>query len=110
MRTRIQRWRVRLSVLAGVVLFVFAAMTLSRWEEDQLLGRYGEAYGTYARATPRFFPALAKLAEPATYVVHSRILRQHLVDAMIFLCCVGLLEFSEELRDLGWIPTLFRTY
>ena len=202
MKSRMQKWRIRLSVLAGVVFFAFNSVTASRWERESplvsallfslglvlvgvaslgrlwcslyiagykssrlvtegpyslsrnplyffsLLGFIGvglasetllmpailvlafasyypaviraeekrlnflhlESYLEYARSTPRFFPAVGKLREPETYVVNPKIFRRHLLDALVFGWCVGILEILEELRHLGWNPQLFTTY
>ena len=201
-RRKIQKWRIRLSVFAGVVFFAFASITNSRWEQDApaitsllfflgillvgvaSLGRlwcsvyiaghktsrlvtegpyslsrnplyffslvgfvgvgfvsemllfpvilllafvayypiiiraeekrlrdvHGEQFEEYAASTPRFFPALRKPSEPETYDVNPRVFRRHLVDALAFVWCTGMLEILEEMRELGWIQILFKSY
>jgi protein-S-isoprenylcysteine O-methyltransferase Ste14 len=202
MKSRLQKWRIRISVFAGVIFFAFASVTTSRWEEQAPLGSallfflglvliglaslgrlwcslyiagyktrrlvtegpyslsrnplyffslvgfigvglasetlllpavlvlafvsyypaviraeekklravHSEAYGEYAKSTPCFFPALLKLTEPETYDVNPRVFRRHLLDALLFVWCAGVLELLEKLRDLGWITGLLTTY
>jgi steroid 5-alpha reductase family enzyme len=95
-----------------VLLLVFAAYypAVIRREEQGLREIHGEAFEKYASSTSCFLPRLAGLTEPDAYDVNPRVFRRHLFDALIFIWCAGLLEVMEELRDLGWVKTLFRIY
>lgn len=79
-------------------------------EEKRLALLHAEDYLQYTASTPRFFPALNKLREPATYEVNPVIFRQHLFHALTFIWLVGLLELLEELRELHILPICFTGY
>lgn len=96
------------AILAAV--FVVSYPMIIRDEEQVLLSVHGEAFETYKQNTPRFWPRLSSLREPETYEVNPIIFRKHLFDAMIFVWCAGLLEVLEQMRELGWLPTLLRVY
>lgn len=81
-----------------------------RAEEKRLAQLHAGDYLQYTASTPRFFPALGKLREPETYEINPIIFRQHLVHALTFIWLVGLVEWFEEMRELGWLPSLWTGY
>lgn len=81
-----------------------------RDEERRLLTLHGAAFEEYCRRVPRFFPAVRLLEEPDSYTVNTPAFRRRLLDSFWFVWAAGLLQLTEALHDVGFLPVLFRFY
>jgi hypothetical protein len=79
-------------------------------EEEKLRRLFGEAYESYARRAPAFFPKISLLEEPERYSVNPKIYRKHMLSAIWFVWIVGLLEVIETLKEIGLIPIYWSLY
>ncbi|MCU0589114.1 MAG: isoprenylcysteine carboxylmethyltransferase family protein [Syntrophobacteraceae bacterium] len=79
-------------------------------EEQKLLQIHGEAFETYCRSTPRFWPSFSRLQEPETYELRPRVFRRRLFDSLWFVWGIGILELIEGLRESDMLVTLFKLY
>jgi hypothetical protein len=98
-----------------IPILILAAFTwyypyVIRHEEDKLRERQGQAYETYFRAVPRFWPKWSLLTEPEDYVVAPKTFRKHIFSALWFIWIIGILEMIEEFRELNILPTYFSIY
>lgn len=92
------------------IAFALYYPAIIKAEEVKLLGRHPDAYGAYCAGVPRFLPDLSLLKEPDEYVVSPRLFRKSLVDALWFVWLIGILEFVEALREVGYLPTRLSLY
>jgi protein-S-isoprenylcysteine O-methyltransferase Ste14 len=79
-------------------------------EERVLQGLYGEQFQQYRARVPRFFPSLAGLSEPATYVSKPIEFRRHLFDVVWFGWLLGIIELVEALHHGDYLPTFVSLY
>lgn len=96
-----------------LLLALFFALfypTVIRDEEAELAVVHGEAFKEYISSVPRFWPRSLKIQEPSEYKVDPVRFRRAMIDAMWFVGFLGLLEFSEALRDAGVLPTIAWIY
>lgn len=94
----------------GVLIASIFALTyrgVIRTEERRLAHLHGERWAAYELSVPRFFPRFGRLVEPAGYLVHPRLFRRHLLDALWFVWAAGLMELLAGMRSAGWLPTYF---
>lgn len=94
----------------GALIALVFALTypgVIRTEERRLAQLHGSRWTEYVRTVPRFFPRFAQLVEPADYMVHPRLFRRHLLDALWFVWAAGLMELLGGMRSAGWLPTWF---
>jgi protein-S-isoprenylcysteine O-methyltransferase Ste14 len=92
-----------------IPILILAAFTwyypyVIRHEEDKLRERQGQAYETYFRAVPRFWPKWSLLTEPEDYVVAP------CPGEQLGIHGLGILEMIEEFRELNILPTYFSIY
>lgn len=76
-------------------------------EERRLADIHGPEFDEYRKSTPRFIPNLSSFKEPDQYLVFPKIFRKQIFDALWFVWIVGILEFSEGLRESGVLPVWF---
>jgi protein-S-isoprenylcysteine O-methyltransferase Ste14 len=76
-------------------------------EEQRLHVRHGRLFDDYCVRTPRFWPNWTLYHEPARFEVYSKAIRRSFLDAACFLLVFGLIHAVCDLRDQGWLPTLF---
>ena len=95
-----------------VILFVIYYKLVIKDEEKRLEELFGEEYRSYKAKTPCFFPkfngATSKLDDH--YDVNPRIFYRRLFDCAWFVIFIGILEFSEAMNELNWLPSLFKIY
>ena len=95
-----------------VIMFVIYYKLVIKDEEKRLEELFGEEYRSYKAKTPCFFPkfngATSKLADH--YDVNPRIFYRRLFDCAWFVIFIGILEFSEAMNELNWLPSLFKIY
>ncbi len=96
--------------IAVAVLFGLYYPFVIKSEERDLQRRHGEAFASYLRSTPAFFPKYSLLREPQQYLVEPRIFRIHIVDALWFVWLVGILELLETLHELSILPVWIKLY
>lgn len=73
-------------------------------EEIFLHHKFGEAYETYARAVPRWFPDFRLWSEPEQIEVRPKFLRRTLMDAAIFFLPLPCFLFIAKLQAVGILP------
>jgi len=99
-------------VLPLIVVLLLVAFTpaVVAQEERFLAGRFGKEYADYVARTPRFIPRFAGYAQPATWLVDTRVLQRRLHGALWFVWGVAILEVIEDLHFLGVLPELYKLY
>ncbi len=95
-------------VLLGVMALYYPWVI--RDEERRLRRSFGDEFDAYARRVPAYFPRLALFSEPATYEMKPAAYRRHMFSALWFVWIVGLIEFAEGLKELGWIHPFWSIY
>ena len=95
-----------------VIMFVIYYKLVIKDEEKRLEELFGEEYRSYKAKTPCFFPkfngATSKLDDH--YDVNPRIFYRRLFDCAWFVIFIGILELSEAMNELNWLPSLFKIY
>ena len=95
-----------------VIMFVIYYKLVIKDEKKRLEELFGEEYRSYKAKTPCFFPkfngATSKLDDH--YDVNPRIFYRRLFDCAWFVIFIGILEFSEAMNELNWLPSLFKIY
>ncbi len=79
-------------------------------EEGYLERNFGEAYLSYKRDVPRFFPNLSIYRESELLSVRASMLYKTLADGLVFFVSYPLLEFVEYLQSTHVLPVLLRLY
>ena len=94
-----------LGAAALAVFFVTAAK-----EAVYLRTKFGEAYATYERRTPLFWPNPFLYVESQDARFSPRALKSTFVDGLAFMTIFPLIEFVEYLREIGSIPSFLALY
>jgi protein-S-isoprenylcysteine O-methyltransferase Ste14 len=79
-------------------------------EETRLLAKHNLEYQDYMRTVPRFFPKLSLLSESTNYSMNPKIFRKQLSGAIWFIWFFGMVQGTESLHQLGWVPVYFHLY
>ncbi|MCE5340608.1 MAG: isoprenylcysteine carboxylmethyltransferase family protein [Planctomycetaceae bacterium] len=79
-------------------------------EEKKLAYIHKDAFSSYCKKTPLFFPLLKLLNEPKEYVVRPIIFRKAAFEALWFVWLLGLVELVESLHEVGILPVLCNLY
>lgn len=95
---------------AAALLFALFYPAVIGQEEAKLRHLFGEAFESYCRRTPRFFPDFRKLSEPDRLGVDPVILRGKLHSSLWFLVGIGLIRIVGVLHRAGILPVLWRVY
>lgn len=96
-------------LIAALALSVFVALhahTIAR-EEEFLLSKFGAEYEAYRAKTPCWLPRLSLWQSPSEISVKPAFILRTIRDGMVFILAVPALMALAELRDHGFIPTLF---
>ena len=94
--------------LAGFALIY--SWTIKR-EESLLRALFGPAYDAYCqKVTTRLWPSRKAFSENVTLTTDAVTFRKSLTDLTLFIVLIGLIDFLENLHDMGILPTLFRLY
>jgi len=93
-------------VLLLTVMILYYPLVV-RKEERRLRERFGREFDDYAHRVPVFFPDFSLFSEPDTCVVKPVVYRRHMFSALWFVWIVGLIEFAEGLKELGWMPSFW---
>lgn len=97
--------------LAGFALLCVAAFhVVILREERYLIALRGDRYVAYLKRVPRFFPNPALYTDQDEVTFRPRILRQTLVDGLIFFLSIPIFELIETQQEAGVIPVLFHLY
>jgi len=94
-------------ILIGFLMYYPSVI---KHEEAELAKLHGDAFETYLKKVPRFFPKFSYLTEPDEYKIRPIIFRRHMFSALWFIWIIGILELIEELHELRVLPTLFKIY
>ncbi len=95
-----------------IVMFIIYYKLVIKAEEKRLEELFGEEYRSYKAKTPCFFPKYCGVDTRIDdhYDVNPRIFRRRLFDCSWFVIFIGILELSEALNELYWLPSLFKIY
>ncbi len=104
-----------LTVVALLVLPFLVWYPIMVTEEEQYLAdRHPEEWAAYAKATPRFIPALRWPVQPESYTVNTRKVTNAFADAIWFpisaLAIKLALKGIAELHAAGHLPTIWHLY
>lgn len=95
-----------------IIMFVIYYKLVIKDEEKRLEELFGEEYRSYKASTPCFFPKLRSVSSKIDdhYDVNPRIFHRRLFDCAWFVIFIGILELSEAMNELNWLPSLFKIY
>ena len=94
----------------ALITFLLYFHTQVKGEEAKLRDLHGDRYLAYCARTPRLIPNFDLLDEPTEYVVRPAEFRRWLIDAVWFFWGLGLIQFAEQLHEVGLLPVLVRVY
>lgn len=95
---------------AVALLFGIYYPYVIRREEAKLLALHGDAFKTYRKTTPCFFPDFSRLQEPEIYLAHPIAFKKEVLSSLWFLWLLAILEIFEVLNNVHLLPTFFRIY
>ena len=94
-----------------LVVFALIYTRTIRQEETQLRALFGAGYDAYCeKVTTRLWPSLRTFSEEVTITTNAKTFRRSIVELILFVALIGLIDFVENLHDMGVLPTLFRLY
>lgn len=96
--------------VAIVITFALYYPAVIKSEEAELQAFHQEAFRTYCRQVPKFFPNIKIMTEPETYIVKPKVFRRHMFDAFWFIGFIGVMEVIEDLHEQAIIPTWFQLF
>jgi protein-S-isoprenylcysteine O-methyltransferase Ste14 len=96
--------------IAFAVLCWLAFLIVIRREEAYLSSKMGPAYADYLVRVPRFFPNPRLYRDQKEVTFRPKLLRQTLLDGLVFFVSIPLFEFIEVGQKAGTIPVLLRLY
>lgn len=79
-------------------------------EEAFLRSRLGDSYSRYLAEVPRLIPNPLLYKDQQEVTFRPRILRQTLIDGLVFFVSIPLFELIEEGQESGLIPVFFHLY
>lgn len=94
----------------AILIFALYYPFVIKSEERDLRKRHGEAFASYLRSTPAFFPKYSLLKEPQQYLVAPKLFKKHIFDALWFIWLLGILELLEALHELNVLPVWIKLY
>jgi protein-S-isoprenylcysteine O-methyltransferase Ste14 len=100
-------------VMMPLIVLIFFAIYYPRTikqEEIRLLAKHPSEYHNYMRLVPRFFPKFSLLSERNDYSMNPKIFRKQLAGAVWFIWFFGMVQGTESLHELGWVPIYFHLY
>jgi protein-S-isoprenylcysteine O-methyltransferase Ste14 len=96
------------------VVFAFlcwlAFTIVIRREEAYLSTKMGAGYADYLARVPRFFPNPSLYRDQKEVTFRPKLLRQTLLDGLLFFASIPLFEFIEIAQNDGSIPVFLRLY
>ena len=99
------------SVLAMLLLALFCAVAFHvviLREERHLSEALGPDYAAYMARVPRFIPDLSLYQQGDTGHFEPRLLKQTLLDGLVFLVAMPVFELIDTAQMSGVLPVLFR--
>jgi hypothetical protein len=96
--------------LLTLVAFALYYPFVIKSEEAEMMRFHKSEFEIYMKRVPVFFPKISLLNEPEEYTVKPRKFKKHLFDALWFVWSLGIIEFIEELHELGVLPTIIKIY
>lgn len=87
--------------------FLAIYIPLIKREEIYLEGKFGKAYLTYKKKTPRLFPNFRRYHSPAEVAMTPRTLNNALKDSIMWFLAFPALEFIEWVQDEGYLQPFF---
>ena len=98
------------SVVATILFGMLCALAflVVIWrEEDYLRANLGAAYVDYLQRVPRFFPDPRLYADLPQGTFSPQVLRQTLLDGLVFFLAVPLIHLVDWLQQKAFVPVLF---
>lgn len=96
-----------LGTLFGLLYFLVFDRLIAR-EEHYLRDRFAQAFDTYCRHTPRWWPRLSLWRSVDQVMVRPALVFRTVRDASLFVLTVPLIEGIEWMQQAGTLPVLFR--
>lgn len=97
--------------LVIIAMFLLYYPFVVKAEEKRLASIFGQEFEEYKKTTPAIIPNWSrKIVTPESWNVNPRLFARRSFDALWFIFFIGFLEFVEELRAVGAIPTFFKLY
>jgi protein-S-isoprenylcysteine O-methyltransferase Ste14 len=97
------------SILAAAIFGLLAYAILHATavkEAAHLRNLFGPRYEEYERRTPSFWPDISLYSDQEEVTFSPVALKRTFLDGLVFLAAFPLIEFSEHLQALGYLPTL----
>ncbi len=99
------------TLTAGFAVLCWLAFSIViRREEAYLSSKMGVAYQDYLSRVPRFFPNPSLYRDQNEVTFRPMLLRQTLMDGLVFFISIPLFEFIEIGQKSGFIPVVVRVY
>jgi protein-S-isoprenylcysteine O-methyltransferase Ste14 len=92
---------------AALALAAIYATTVIPSEERHVLGRFGNAYRAYARATPRFIPRVQSFQRPGVISVKIASVLRELARSLALIVLGALIDGTHTVRHQHWWPAPF---
>jgi protein-S-isoprenylcysteine O-methyltransferase Ste14 len=92
------------------IAFALYYPAIIKAEEVKLRGLHSERYDVYCNSVPLFIPRASRLTEPTEYLVNPRAFRRSMIDALWFVCFVGLPEIVRALQEVKLLPVYWNWY
>jgi protein-S-isoprenylcysteine O-methyltransferase Ste14 len=97
------------SIVAAAILGVLAYFILNATaakEAAHLRTLFGARYDEYAQRTPAFWPDLSLYRDQEEVTFSPVALKRTFLDGLVFLAAFPLIELTEHLQVIGYLPTL----
>ncbi len=92
------------------LLFGIYYRQLIEREEAVMSTLHGAAFEAYCARVPRFWPKFSLYSEPVEYMVSAALLRKGLADAIWIIIGGALIDFVEEMHELGHLPSMLNLF
>lgn len=96
-----------LTLILGLAAYFVLVSTAGK-EAKHLEALFGAKYRDYARETPLFWPNPSLYRENDVVSFSPAALKRTFLDGLLFLAALPAIEAMEYLKDIGYLPVLFR--
>ncbi len=96
-----------LALFLGLAVYLVLVATAEK-EAEHLEVLSGARYRDYARKTPMFWPKPSLYREAGEVAFSPAALRRTFLDGLLFFVAFPAIEMIEHLREVGYLPILFR--